>query len=114
MEAAIRNARMYAAIGLTEEIDVTIELFERKLAPFFAGATAVVGSAKWNGAKRSTKQLNPLTNTTLNGALPDKTRGVLEKHATNYHAEMAFYNAMKRTFWEQVSRVSCENENSYR
>ena len=63
VEAAIRNARMYAAIGLTEEIDVTIELFERKLAPFFAGATAVVGSAKWNGAKRSTKQLNPLTNT---------------------------------------------------
>jgi len=100
--ATVRVHASYLLVGLTEELEMTMKLLEKVLPRFFRGVTNI--STK--GKKRATSLGNELTNTSLNGAIPDKTRKLIEADAVNYKDEQLFYEDTKRLFWHQACYIS--------
>jgi len=100
LDLALSHAENYILIGITEELKLTMMLLE-KLSPwvFRDQAQALTVS------KRSTHLFNPITNTTLNGAISTRTRKQIKERAINYRDEMEFYDAVKRMFWKKAVEV---------
>lgn len=97
LDLALSHAENFKFIGITEEMALSLTVFE-KLSPWVFGDQAEASTV----SKRSTKLFNPITNTTLNGAISTRTRKQLKERAINYHDEIQFYNAMKRRFWKKA------------
>ena len=98
--ATARVHASYLLIGLTEELEMTIKVLEKMLPRFFRGVT----NLSTNGSPRATHLSNELTNTSLNGAIPDRTRKLIEAHSVNYKEEHLFYEDTKRLFWHQACK----------
>lgn len=98
--AVARVHASYRLVGLTGELDVTLRILEKMLPRFFKGATGSLSKAN----ERATSLENKLTGTILNGAIPDKTRKLIEQHAVNYGDEHLFYEDAKKLFWYQACR----------
>ena len=96
--ATARVHASYRLVGLTEELEMTLKVLEKILPRFFRGVTDI--STK--GRPRATSLSNKLTNTSLNGAIPDRTRKLIEAHAVNYKDEQLFYEDTKKLFWHQA------------
>ena len=96
--ATARVHASYRLVGLTEELEMTLKVLEKMLPRFFRGVTDI--STK--GSPRATSLGNKLTNTSLNGAIPDRTRKLIKEHAVNYKDEQLFYEDTKRLFWHQA------------
>jgi len=97
VDVALKNAEKYLFIGITEEMELTLKVLE-KLSPWAFGGQSKVLTV----SKRSTNILNPVTNTTLNGAISTRSRNQIKERAKNYMDEIQFYNEVKRMFWRKV------------
>ena len=95
-------------VGITEEMSLTVELLE-KLAPWVFGGQAEEVAARKEASKvstRSTNLFNPVTNTSLNGAISTRTRQQIKERAVNYKDEIEFYNQVKKLFWRKAVQLS--------
>ena len=100
VQLAIQRAKHdFVVVGLVEEFELSIRLFEKLLPRFFTGATAHVRANAKRRHRYAGSATNRLTNTTRLGAVSKTTRGLLKAHATGYDDEIAFYNAIKKLFW---------------
>ncbi|GFH62045.1 hypothetical protein CTEN210_18521 [Chaetoceros tenuissimus] len=98
LDSALRNVENYLLIGITEEMAIAMKMLEI-LSPWaFSGQGDVKGSV----SKRGTQVFNPVTNTSLNGAISTRTRTQIKERAHTYNDEIQFYNAMKRMFWKKA------------
>jgi len=97
--ATARVHASYRLVGLTEELEMTMKVLEKILPRFFRGVT---DRNPTKGTPRATSLSNKLTNTSLNGAIPDRTRKLIEAHAVNYKDEQLFYEDTKKLFWHQA------------
>ena len=79
---------------------MTLEVLEKMLPRFFRGATNI----SITGSPRATSLSNKLTNTSMNGAIPDRTRKLIEAHAVNYKDEQLFYEDTKKLFWHKACK----------
>lgn len=98
--ATARVHASYLLVGLTEELEMTMEVLEKMLPRFFRGATNI----SITGSPRATSLSNKLTNTSLNGAIPDRRRKLIEAHAVNYKDEQLFYEDTKKLFWHKACK----------
>ena len=98
LDIALRHVDDYLLIGITEEMTLTLTMLE-KLSPWSFGGQAEVLTTT---ATRSTNVFNPVTKTSLNGAISTRTRKQIRERAINYRDEIQFYNAVKRIFWRKV------------
>jgi len=96
--ATARVHASYRLVGLTEELEMTMKVLENILPRFFRGMTYM----STNGSKRATSLTNNLTHTSMQGAIPDITRKLLEAHAVNYKDEQLFYQDTKEIFWHRA------------
>jgi hypothetical protein len=101
--ATYRVHTRYRLVGLTEELEVTIKMLERMLPRFFRGAEDMSTQPK-SVKKRPTFLANNLTHTSLNGAIPDRTRKLIEAHAVNFKDEHLFYEDTKKLFWQRACK----------
>lgn len=91
--ATARARDSYLLVGLTEELEMTMKVMEKMLPHFFRGVTRIK-----KAPSKVTALTNRLTNTTMNGAIPDATRKLIQAHAVNYMDEHLFYEDMKKLF----------------
>ena len=77
---------------------MTLKVLEKILPRFFRGVTDI----STEGSPRATSLRNKLTNTSLNGAIPDRTRLLIKAHAVNYKDEQLFYEDTKKLFWHRA------------
>ncbi len=105
VEKALSNAEKYVLIGLTEEMALATQMLE-KLVPWVFRGQAEAVMVK----KRSTHLFNPVTNTTLNGAISARSRKQIKERAINYHEEMKFYDEVKKIFWRKAVELQLVNK----
>lgn len=98
-ELALEHVKAYALVGITEEMDLTMEML-KKLIPWVFDADAPKVS------KRGTNLFNPVTNTSKNGAISTRARKQLKERANNYEEETEFYNQVKRMFWKKAAELA--------
>jgi hypothetical protein len=116
VDLAISRLRdSYDVVGLTEELPLTIQLLERRLPRWFANASAVFASLSASRSERGTSSLvssasNPLTGTSMTGAVSSAVRELLASRAPNYADEMRFYAEAKRLFWRRVAEAGLLDE----
>jgi len=101
VDVALSNVEKYALVGITEEMSLTVELLE-KLTPWVFGGQAEQTSKV---SKRNTNLFNPVTNTSLNGAISTRTRQQIKERAVNYKDEIEFYNRVKKIFWRKAVQL---------
>ena len=100
LELAIRRLEhSYAVVGLTEEPELTVRLLEARLPRWFRNASAIAKAMK---PRKTTENVNQLTNTTMTGCISNTAVALLARHAIGYSDEAAFYTAAKRLFWRRV------------
>lgn len=100
--AAERIDRKFSFVGLTEELNLTVRLFERVLPSFFRGAMHVYSQ---HPHVRVTAFENELTGTTMAGAISNRARELILGHeTTRVHngEEMRFYDMVRRRFWQRA------------
>lgn len=98
LDSALRNVENYLLIGITEEMALAMKMLEI-LSPWaFTGQ----GDEGVVISKRGTQVFNPVTNTSLNGAISTRTRTQIKERAHMYNDEIQFYNAIKRMFWKKA------------
>ena len=99
MEQALDRVRNhYVLVGLNEELELTLSVLEKALPRFFGGVQA----ASPKTAAHVTSRTNKLTNTSMNGCISSRARSQIAERASNYPAEVQFYNEVKRLFWHRV------------
>lgn len=93
----------YLFVGLTEEFELSVRMLEKLLPRFFANATAVYNKMSPKKSHANTTPLqNPVTHTTMNGAISTYVRDIL----TEYNAEeVGLYEKTKRLFWYKVGQI---------
>lgn len=89
----------YTFVGIIEEWELSVKIFERLLPRFFAGGTNYVKEHTRDPHVLASPEFNPLTNTTKKGAIS----GYVKDRLSKYNPEqIAFYEHMKRLFWLRV------------
>jgi dermatan/chondrotin sulfate uronyl 2-O-sulfotransferase UST len=92
-----RVKNKYLFVGLTDEFELSLKMFEKLLPQFFAGAVKVHAD---DPHSRATSDENPLTKTNLTGAISTRARKILESHNAE---ESLLYEKIKRLFWLRVA-----------
>mmetsp|Transcript_41928 Transcript_41928/g.82198 ORF Transcript_41928/g.82198 Transcript_41928/m.82198 type:complete len:336 (+) Transcript_41928:109-1116(+) len=105
VEVALSNAEKYVLVGITEEMALTTQMLEKLVPWVFRGQAKAVMTKQ-----RSTHLFNPVTNTTLNGAISSRSRKQIKERAINYHEEMKFYDEVKKMFWRKAVELQLLNK----
>jgi dermatan/chondrotin sulfate uronyl 2-O-sulfotransferase UST len=92
-----RIKNKYLFVGLTDEFELSVRMFEKLLPQFFAGAVTVYADYPHS---RATSDENPLTKTKLTGAISNRARKILESHNAE---ETLLYENIKRLFWLRIA-----------
>ena len=99
LEAAMRNYDDYLFVGITEELGLTLRVFEELLPSWFRGS-----SSNKIPRSRITSNVNRMTGTRQAGAVSKIARGLLERHPF-FADEAIFYEFCRRKFWLAVDRL---------
>ena len=70
------------------------------LPAYFRDATRLVHCV--GSAHKVSSYFNPLTNTTMTGAVSSEARAILKSRSRNYRSELSFYESCKRNFWQHA------------
>ena len=92
----------YALVGVTEDMDLTLQALEELVPWVFAGQGEVAHAAP----HRSTSLFNSITQTTLNGAISTRSRKQIAERASNYEEENRFYKQVRQLFYERLCESS--------
>eukprot|EP00965_Chrysotila_dentata_P262526 6214594-Pleurochrysis_carterae.AAC.1 len=92
----------YTAVGITEDMVLTVALFEKMLPEFFSGASKFYTSRSSLVSFETTKGVNPLTGTSKSGAVSDFVRALIIEHEPGYKDEMAFYTEVRKLFLKRA------------
>ena len=98
LRALYRLQNRYAAVGLLEELPLSIAVLERTLPRFFENTTRVNISHS-NPTFISNPHINA-TYASMN-VVSNQTRQLLARHAANYAEEWTFYQEAKRLLWRK-------------
>ena len=93
----------YLFVGLMEEYDLTVRVFEALLPQFFEGASATYNDKRRRRPKAGATR-NPVTGTLGLGAVSKSARGIL-LNTSSCAQEARFYALAKRKFWLIAGRV---------
>ena len=88
----------YVLVGVLEHMDLTLQALAKLVPWVFAGLEKVAHAA----SHRSTSLFNPITKTTLNGALSTRSRKQIAERASNYEEEYRFYKQVKQLFYRRL------------
>ena len=87
----------YLFVGIVEEWELSVQMFEHLLPRFFKGATAYLKDQPH--ILNKTPEVNPLTHTTKTGAISTHVRDALKRYN---HDEVLLYERIKRLFWIKI------------
>jgi hypothetical protein len=97
--------RLYAFVGLTEELALSLAALEVLLPSYFAGALAAAKAVPRH-MQRHTSIRNPLTNTTgSSSSVSAVTIGLLKTHWPGFTDEYKFYNGVRKLFWCKIATL---------
>jgi len=99
LKIAIGHLDDYVFVGLTEEMDLTIRIFEKLLPYWFAGVSKMKIPHD-----RSSSYENQLTGTAHKGAVTNKAKAQLMQNH-HFREEVEFYEIIKRRFWLTAVRL---------
>jgi len=88
----------YVLVGFTDHMDLTLKALAALMPWVFAGHENVEAAANL----RSTHLFNPITKTTLNGALSTRSRKQIAERASNYEEEYRFYKQVRLLFYRRL------------
>eukprot|EP00965_Chrysotila_dentata_P141011 4661250-Pleurochrysis_carterae.AAC.1 len=94
----------YTAVGITEEMVLTVALFEKMMPKFFSGAFKEYTSRTSLVTRETSKEENPITGTSKSGAVSDVVRRLIIENEPGYKEEMAFYDAVKKLFFKRLCK----------
>ena len=90
----------YVLVGLLEDMDLTLQALAKLVPWVFAGQEKVAHAVP----HRSTSLFNPITQTTLNGALSTRSRKQIAERASNYEEEYRFYKQVRQLFYRRLCK----------
>jgi hypothetical protein len=96
--AIARMHSRYRAIGIVEEFDLSLSLFERRLPRWFANASYVYARMPASRKSHSTEFTNNFTGTSQAGAISNEARSILHELKV-VQDETRFYREAVRRFW---------------
>ena len=92
----------YVLVGVLEHMDLTLQALAKLVPWVFAGLEKVAHAA----SHRSTSLFNPITKTTLNGALSTRSRKQIAERASNYEEEYRFYKQVRQLFYRRLCEIN--------
>ena len=98
---ALERMLRYNAIGLTEEFELTLQVFEHRLPMWFAHASKMY-ARKVDKYDHQTSFTNNLTNFSMAGALSNQAVAILRRMPF-MRDELEFYKQAVRRFWRDAA-----------
>jgi hypothetical protein len=114
VDTAFANMKeRFVVVGLNEHYAETVKVLERTVPRIFKGAYAMYKEHDRNG-KRSNRgaQYNPLTKTSMNGAVSSDVRHLLTNLSPENRREAELYQRVVRLFWRKYVALVPEDEDN--
>ena len=100
--AVHRMKTCYAAIGITEELELSVALFEQKLPAWFHNASRVYAASRSHRHSNPTSYFNTLTNSSMTRSVSNEAKALLGKMPW-FQEERYFHEQVVRRFWRDVA-----------
>ena len=105
VELAVRRMNSsYRAVGITEEFELSLDLFASKLPTWFSNATHVYRTRNFANTVHATAYSNNLTGTSSAGCVSNEARSLLHQMKW-FQDEVYFYKQAAYLFWQEVARL---------